>query len=84
MFLIGGVCWFLFALGFAVFLFLYLAQGAGLQFLGPTVSSGSVALGLIHVVGLAVAVILCFSIGAALCAHGIVREENETEPDHRA
>jgi hypothetical protein len=63
-------------LGFAAFLFLYLAQGAGLQFFGPVVSSGSIALGLVHVVGLTFAIVLCFSIGAGLFAHGVVRDQD--------
>jgi hypothetical protein len=81
LFLIGGTCWFLFALGFAAFLVRYIAQGAGLQFFGPPVASGSVLLGLVHVVGFAMAVVLCFAIGAGLCARGIVREDNKNKPD---
>jgi hypothetical protein len=81
MFLIGGACWFLFALGFAAFLVLYITQGAGLQYyFGPTISSGSVALGLVHVVGLVTAIVLCFSIGAGLCAYGIVGVKDGKEP----
>jgi hypothetical protein len=80
-FLIGGACWFLFALGFAAFLMQYIAQGAGLQFYAPAVSSGSVLLGLVHVVGFVIAVVLCFAIGAVLCAHGIVPEKDRKEPD---
>ena len=79
MFLIGGAFWFLFALGFAAFLCLYIVQGAGLQFFIPIVSSSSVALGLVHVVGLIAAVVLCFSIGAGLCAHGIIREKDKPD-----
>jgi hypothetical protein len=84
MFFIGGVFWFLFAAGFAVFLFEYITQGAGLQFLGLTVSPGSVALGMVHVIGFLVAIVLCFSIGAGLCAHGIVREKDEKKPEDAA
>ena len=73
-FLIGGILWFLFALGFAGFLFSYIVQGAGWEFFGPTISSESIGLGLVHVVGLFTAIVLCFSIGAGLCAYGIVRE----------
>lgn len=82
--LIGGACWFLFALGFAALLVEYIAGGAGLQFFGPPVSSGSILLGLVHVVGLCAAIILCFAIGAGLCARGIVRVADEKKPDRAA
>lgn len=79
--LIGGACWFLFALGFGVLLVQYVAGGAGLQFFGPPVSSGSIFVGLVHVTGLCVAVVLCFAIGAGLCARGIVRDADKEESD---
>ena len=81
---IGGACWFLFALGFAAFLVQYIAGGAGLQFFRPSVSSGSILLGLVHVVGLCAAIILCFAIGAGLCARGSVRDADEKKPDRAA
>ena len=71
----AGLLWFAFALGFGGFMVLYIAQGAGLQFLGPTVSSGSLLLGLVHFVGLATAALICFAIGASLCARAIVRKD---------
>lgn len=71
--LFGGAFWFLFALGFAALLVQYIADGAGLEFFGPSVSSGSILLGLVNVVGLCTAIILCFAIGAGLCARAIVR-----------
>jgi len=77
MFLIGGLCWFLFALGFGCFLVQYVAQGAGLQFFGLGFSSGSVLTGLVHLVGMVMASGLCFAIGVGLCAHGIVGEKAE-------
>ena len=76
MFLVGGACWFLSALGFAAFLVPYVAQGAGLQFFTPAISSGSVLLGLVHVVGFVVSVVLWFTIGAVSCARGIVPEKD--------
>ena len=67
----AGICWFVFALGFGALLVSYIAQGAGLQFYIPMVSSGSVLLGLVHVTGLFTASLLCFVIGCGLCAHGL-------------
>lgn len=74
--LVGGVCWFLFALGFLLFLIQYLVGGAGSQFFGPFFSSSSVVVGMVHVVGLIFAVLLCFAVGAGLCAHGLVGKED--------
>jgi hypothetical protein len=71
-FMIGGLLWFLFSLGFGFLLVLYVAQGAGLQFFGPPVSSGSVLIGLVHLTGFVTASVLCFVIGAGLCAHAVI------------
>ena len=79
MFLMGGVLWLGFALGFAAFLVGYIGGGAGLQFFGGPVSSGSVLLGLVHLVGFGTAILLCFAIGVGLCAQGMVDEENCTK-----
>lgn len=73
----GGLCWFLFALGFGFVLTRYVAQGAGLQFFGPTMSSGSVLIGFIHVMGFAMASFVCFAIGVGLLMHGLVRHQNK-------
>ena len=72
--LIGGILWLGFALGFALLLGEYLKGGAGLQFFGPPVCSGSVLLGLVHATGFATAIFLCFAVGSRLCAEGIVGE----------
>lgn len=72
MFFLGGLLWLGFALGFAALLVAYIARGAGLQFFGGPVISGSVLLGLVHLVGLGTAMLICFAIGAGLCARGIV------------
>ncbi len=77
---LGGLLWFLFSLGFGYLLVEYIAQGAGLQFFGPPVSSGSVLLGLVPVTGFVAASVICFAIGAGLCAHGIVPRERTLGP----
>jgi hypothetical protein len=81
MFFAGGVLWLGFALGFAAFLAQYLGGGAGLQFFGGAPSSGSVLLGLVHVLGLGTAIMICFAIGAGLFARGIVAH-SEKESDN--
>jgi hypothetical protein len=73
--LLGAICWFLFALGFLFLLAQYIAGGAGLQFWIPVVSSGSVLVGLVHVVGFCIASVLCFAIGSGLWARGVVMRQ---------
>ena len=75
MFLIAGACWLLFAFGFVFILLQYIEQGAGLQFFGWMFSSGSVLIGLVHVVAFVIVAFLCFSIGAVLLGRGFVKAE---------
>ena len=78
-FLTGGALWLLFSVGFGVILVKYVAEGAGLMFFGGPVSSGSVVLGLAHVTGFAMAILICFAIGAGLCARGIVSDRKHEQ-----
>ena len=81
-FLIAGACWLLFALGFGIVLLEYIRQGAGLQFFGWMFSSGSVLIGLVHVVGFVIAAFLCFAIGAVLLARAFVHAgEDPQKPE---
>ena len=79
MFLIAGACWVLFAFCFGFILLQYIGQGAGLQFFGWMFSSGSVLIGLLHVVGFLIAAFLCVAIGAGLLARGFVRAGEDVE-----
>jgi hypothetical protein len=72
MFILGGTCWILSALVLGSFVLQYIAQGAGLPVFAFVVSSGTALVGLVHVVGLVSAAIVCFMIGVGLCAHGLV------------
>jgi hypothetical protein len=67
------------SLGFAFFLYQYVVGGAGLQAY-PLFSSGSVLVGLVHVIGLGAATLICFAIGSGLCAHGLVPKARAEEP----
>ena len=91
MFIIYGLCWFVFGLGFGLFLLQFMVHGAGLQDVGPVVpyfgtavSPGSVLIGLAHIVGLFMISALCFVIGIGLCSHGISsrRDDNHEKADH--
>jgi len=82
LFLVGGVLWLCFAVGFAAFLVQYIIGGAGLQFFGGAPSSGSVLLGLVNFIGFATAVLICFAVGVGLCARGMVSEKNGKESDN--
>lgn len=75
LYVVGGMLWFLFALGFGLILVAYVTGGAGLQIFGGLISSGSVLLGLVHVTGFVAAIVICFAIGAGLCAHGLVSKK---------
>ncbi len=70
--LFGGL-WFLFSMGFVLLLAQYIADGAGSQLSIRLMSSGSVLIGVAHVVGLCAAAVLCFAVGTGLCAHALVR-----------
>ncbi len=63
MMVVCGLCWLAFALAIGLFLLPYIAEGAGLQIFGFGVSSTSVLIGLVHVVGFVAAGSLCFVIG---------------------
>ena len=80
--LLGGLCWLLFAVGFAVFLVQYATDGAGLPFFGLSISSGSIALGVFHVIDISAASLFCFSIGAVMCAQGIVLKKQTKMAEH--
>jgi hypothetical protein len=69
---LAGACWLLASLAFLMFLMEYVAEGAGLQFFGWALWSGTVLIGLVHVVGLFLGSGFCFVIGVGLCAHGLV------------
>ena len=79
MFLLAGACWLLVASGFGFILLRYIRQGAGLQFFGWMFSSGSVSIGLVHVVGIVSAAFLCFAIGACFFARAFVGAEDDAE-----
>ncbi len=71
-FVIGGLLWFAFALAFGFVLVQYVSDGAGIQFFTLSVSSGSVLLGMIQVIGFLAAAGLCCVVGVGLCVHGLV------------
>jgi hypothetical protein len=82
---IAGLCWLGFAAGFTLFLFQYLAGGAGLQVFGLRLpmSPATAWMGLVHFIGFASAAGLCLVVGIGLCVRGFVpaREREETRPD---
>ena len=72
MLVVAGLCWLMFALAIGFFLFKYLAEGAALQLIGFFgLSSITILIGLVHVVGFVTAAYLCFVIGVGLCVHGL-------------
>ena len=84
--ILGGFCGFVCASGFALVLLGYITGGSGLQivglpvpFFGEPASSGSILIGLVHVVGFATAAFSCFAVGAGFCAHAIVSDRHPDE-----
>lgn len=78
LFLTGGILWLLFGAGFAIFLWQFLTNGAGLQLFGnfvPAISSGSILFGLIHLVSFSAAAIFCFAVSVSLFLR--VRQKNQ-------
>lgn len=71
-FLAGGLCWFGAALFLAICAWYYFTDAAGLQLFPLSISSGSVLVGLIHLLGFGFGAFTCFAIGVGLCAHGLV------------
>jgi hypothetical protein len=87
MFICCGVCWLCFALAIGVIAWPYLAGGAvgdsGFFFQLFAVTSGSVLLGLAHLVGFIALILVCFAIGLNLLLHGLYPEPSQnrnTEP----
>ena len=79
-FLVGGICWFLFAAAFGFFLWQYVTEGAGFHLFRLAISGWSILIGLVHVIGLLLAAALCFAIGAVLCARGLARAPKDPSP----
>jgi hypothetical protein len=83
-FLICGVCWFAFGLGFGFFLLQYAVHGEGLQVIvprwpafGQMVLPGSVLVGLVHVVGMFALSALSFVVGIGLFSRGWVSNRDD-------
>ena len=72
MFLICGVCWFLFGLGLAFFALAYLAGDAGVQDIGPSLPLFGPAVGVVHLLGIFIVAIFCFIVGLIVCLLGLV------------
>ena len=69
----AGLCWLLFAGGFALILIQYLTDGAALQLFGyHQLSSITIGFGVRHVLGFAAAAFVCFAVGMLLCLHGLI------------
>lgn len=80
MFIFCGVCWLGFALAIGIICWPFLAGGAvgdsGFFSQLFAVTSGSVLLGLAHLVGFVALILVCFAIGLNLLLHGIYPEES--------
>jgi len=66
-----GVLWLLFSVGFGLALLEYLMEGAGLQLLGWNLCTGTIVVGVIHVIGLAIAAVVCLCVGIWFCSNAV-------------
>jgi hypothetical protein len=73
-FLICGVCWFMFGLGLGFIALEYLTDGAGLHDIGPSLPIFGPAVGLVHLVGIFISAMFCFIVGLVLCFCGIMTQ----------
>ena len=83
MYIFCGLAWFLFGLFVGIFSLRNLAGGAGfqdsvaiLQIFSP-VSSVSILVGLVHVVGFFTLTVFCLLIGVGLFLHGLISAERD-------
>jgi len=74
LYLVGGICWLLFGVGFGMFVFQFLGQGMGWEFAGtewiiaPALLSANLVTGLACAVGLLTAVAVCWVVSFSLFA----------------
>jgi hypothetical protein len=68
LYFLGGLCWLMFSVGFGLFLFEYMRQGAGVQFFGFIFSTSSVIIGVVHFLGLVLAVLMSLAFAIGMCA----------------
>jgi len=88
MFIFAGSCWLMFGAGFGLLLIQFLLKGAGMQWFGTPdfifpVSSGSVWIGLVYVVGTVTASLVCLAVSFGLFERAFVprgphEEKNDT------
>jgi len=92
MFIFCGLTWFLFGLFVGIFSLRYLVGGAGShdsvaipQIFSP-ISSDSILVGLVHVVGFFTLTVFCLLIGVGLFLHGLIpveRDDQKLEPQKK-
>jgi hypothetical protein len=78
LFMLGGVCWFVFGLGFGLLLLACIAQAGGLQdmvpwlwYYAPGFYLGDGLIFITHLVGLLTLTGFCFLFGVALFSYGL-------------
>lgn len=76
LYFLGGLCWLLFAAFFGFFLFKYMQAGAGVQLFGFIFSTSSVVLGVVHFIGLSLAMLMSLAFAIGMCARAVTWGEN--------
>lgn len=75
LYFLGGLCWLLFAAFFGFFLFQYMRAGAGVQLFGFVFSTSSVVLGVVHFIGLSLAMLMSLAFAIGMCARAVAGSE---------
>ncbi len=75
--LLGSVCWFVFAASFGALVVRYVAEGAGLQFSAWLFSDFSLFIGMVHILGLIFASLVCLVISAGFWVRTFVVADPE-------
>ena len=76
MLLFCGVCRLFFGAGIGLLFAQYVGEIAGRDIFGLGISSGSVLLGMAHILGLCAGMVLCFAIGLLICTQALVRPDS--------
>jgi len=79
MFLICGLCWFMFGLGLGFFALEYLTDGAGMHDIGSSLPIFGPTVGFVHLAGIFITAGFCFIVGSVLCIFGMMSKRDHSE-----
>ncbi len=75
LYFLGGLCWLLIGVGFGLFLLEYMRHGAGVQLFGFIFSTSSVIVGVVHFIGITLAMLMSLAFAIGMCARAFAWNE---------